>query len=110
MLRYYVITPPQHPFTIDQEKISMSAVKSYANGKFSAVEDPSKKTAIEHNFTYHAPTPEKIKRHETIRDTAKQLALLIFDETEESREQSLALTHLEEVTFWANAAIARYDR
>jgi hypothetical protein len=34
---------------------------------------------------------------------------MILDLTPESREQSLAITHLEQATMWANAAIARRE-
>jgi hypothetical protein len=37
------------------------------------------------------------------------LAYHIKAETPASREQSLALTHLEDAVFWANAAIARHE-
>lgn len=42
-----------------------------------------------------------------IRERAIELAHLIADETPPSREQSLALTKLEEAVFWAVAAVAR---
>ena len=49
-----------------------------------------------------------MERHEQARgvclDAAEQLVMLTGPP---SREQSLAITHLEEVMFWANAAIAR---
>jgi hypothetical protein len=63
---------------------------------------------IEHNFKYHAPTQSDIKKHQSIRDFAKSFAHLINESCIESREKSLALTKLEEVVMWANAAIARY--
>jgi hypothetical protein len=62
---------------------------------------------IENNFTYHAPTPGQPERYTQIREQAKALALSILELTPESREQSLALTKLEEAVFWANASIAR---
>lgn len=64
---------------------------------------------IEHDFTYHAPKDNQVDRYEFIRTRAKQLALAIADLTPESREQSLALTRIEEAVFWANAAIARNE-
>jgi hypothetical protein len=67
------------------------------------------KQRIENNFTYHAPKPGQPQRYEVIRNEAKELAMLIVEETPVSREQSLALTKLEEVVFWANAAIARNE-
>lgn len=58
-------------------------------------------------FTYHQPSEDKPALHQSIRSTAKEFALFIIINTPESREQSLALTKLEEAVFWANAAIAR---
>lgn len=60
-------------------------------------------------FTYHAPTPSQISRYTEIRDAALGFAHLIVGLTPESREQSLALTHLDEVVMFANAAIARRE-
>ena len=67
------------------------------------------KARIEKDFTYHRPTEEQASRMQKIRDTAKELAILVADSTPASREQSLALTSLEEVSMWANAAIARNE-
>ena len=64
---------------------------------------------IENNFTYHPPTGDQDERYTAIRAAAKSLALLIADKTPYSREQSLALTNLEQAVFWANAAIARNE-
>lgn len=60
-------------------------------------------------FTYHAPTGDQPQRYMTLRAKAMDIAELIVELTPESREQSLALTHLEEAVFWANAAIARRE-
>lgn len=62
---------------------------------------------IENRFTYHAPDAEKVERHELVRDLGKHLAEGLNVLLPEGREKSLAITHLEEVVFWANAAIAR---
>ncbi len=64
---------------------------------------------IEHNFTYHAPKGDQAGRYEKLRSAAKELGLLIVEHTPYSREQSLALTALEEASMWANAAIARNE-
>lgn len=45
----------------------------------------------------------------TVRNTALGLANLLYDSVPHTRERSLALTKLEEVVFWANAAIVRYE-
>jgi hypothetical protein len=62
---------------------------------------------FENNFTYHAPKPGQPEKYEKLRTTAKEFAYLIEQLTPKSREQSLAITKLEEVVFWANAAVAR---
>lgn len=64
---------------------------------------------IERDFTYHAPKAGQPERYTMLREKAKELALLIVDATPQSREQSLALTHLEQAAFYANAAIARNE-
>lgn len=60
-------------------------------------------------FTYHAPKDGQPEKYKRIRDTARDVAIMLIDLTPASREQSLALTKLEEVVFWANAAIARRE-
>ncbi|KIX13793.1 Acb2/Tad1 domain-containing protein [Dethiosulfatarculus sandiegensis] len=58
-------------------------------------------------FTYHAPKEGQPEKYEAMRAEALKLAELVNDSCPESREKSLALTKLDEVVFWANAAIAR---
>lgn len=65
------------------------------------------KEQIENNFTFHAATPKRAEKYDTIRNTAKDFALQLNELCPESRELSLAITKLEEVSMWANAAIAR---
>lgn len=60
-------------------------------------------------FTYHPPIGDQPMRYVAIREGARTLADLIVASTPGSREQSLALTALEEAVFWANAAIARRE-
>lgn len=64
---------------------------------------------IEVRFTYHPPTADQVPKYEAIRRVAKDFAHVINDLTPESREQSLAITALEEAVMWANAAIARRE-
>ncbi len=64
---------------------------------------------IQHDFQYHAPTPEKRDLHEQVRGLLKVVAMEVVALTPVSREQSLAVTHLEQALMWANAAIARND-
>jgi hypothetical protein len=60
-------------------------------------------------FNYHPPTTdEKIERHHQVREACRSAAEEVIEATgPPSREQSLAITHLEEAMYWANAAIAR---
>lgn len=60
-------------------------------------------------FTYHAPKSDQPERYVAIREKAKELARLVLQSTPQSREQSLAITKIEEAGFWANAAIARNE-
>jgi hypothetical protein len=60
-------------------------------------------------FDYHPPnTEEKQQRHQEVRGVCLGAADKLIEMTgPPSREQSLAITKLEEAMFWANAAIAR---
>lgn len=64
---------------------------------------------LERDFTYHPPKEDQAERYELIRASAKSFAGLILSMCPFSREQSLALTKLDEVVFWANASIARNE-
>jgi hypothetical protein len=59
-------------------------------------------------FTYHPPKEGQPEQYQAIRDGAYHLAGLINRTAPESREKSLAVTHLEDAVMWANAAIARH--
>jgi len=50
-------------------------------------------------------TSEQNARLEQLKASAAELALGIFNNTKNSREQALALTKLEEVVFWSRAAL-----
>ena len=60
-------------------------------------------------FTYHKPSGTHPQRYEALRRTALEYAREILLATPESREQSLALTALEEAVMLANAALARRE-
>lgn len=64
---------------------------------------------LSNRFNYHQPnTQDKIDRHQAVREACLDTAVAVVEATgEPSREQSLAITKLEEAMFWANAAIAR---
>tara|TARA_Y100000310_G_C20644818_1_gene795973 strand:- start:956 stop:1162 length:207 start_codon:yes stop_codon:yes gene_type:complete len=64
-------------------------------------------STIDNNFTYHAPKEGQPEKYTSIRAKAKELANLINDLCPDSREKSIAITNLEQSTFWANASIAR---
>ena len=57
-------------------------------------------------FSYHAPTTEAHTRHRAINDETLRLAKILRDLVPAGRQQSLALTKLEEVRMWANSGIA----
>lgn len=63
--------------------------------------------SIERNFKYHAPTDETRPKFESLRNNFQILARRIEELCPESRERSVAMTHLETALFWANASIAR---
>ena len=70
------------------------------------------KTAPEelaNRFTYHAPKNDQAARYEIIREQARTFAGRINELCPESREKALALTNLDQVVFWSNAAIARNE-
>jgi hypothetical protein len=60
-------------------------------------------------FTYHKPFGDQTARYEDIRAIAFDYADYLVNNCPDSRELSLAITKLEEVVFWANAAIARHE-
>ena len=60
-------------------------------------------------FTYHQPQGTQPQRYEHLRRRALEFAREMLLATPESREQSLALTALEEAVMWANAGIARRE-
>lgn len=63
---------------------------------------------IENDFKHHPPaTAERAALHQDIRLACKDLAGFIARAVPPGREQSVALTKLEEVMFWANSGIAR---
>lgn len=64
---------------------------------------------LENDFTYHPPKGDQIERYQQIRDKAKEFAMLVVTLAPASRECSLALTHIDSASMFANAAIARNE-
>jgi len=64
---------------------------------------------LKRRFSYHSPKCDQPERYEKLRAKALEFAELIVESTPDSREQALALTHLEEAVMQANAAIARRE-
>jgi len=64
---------------------------------------------IDNDFVYHAPFGDQVQRYADLREAGRQLAIKIVESTPISREQSLALTKLEEAIMHANSAIARNE-
>jgi hypothetical protein len=64
---------------------------------------------IKNESVYHPPFGDQQQRYAEIRTMYGQFATLIVNLTPISREQSVALTLLDEATMMANAAIARNE-
>lgn len=63
---------------------------------------------IENRFAFHpATTEEKRDAHTSVRQNCRALADFLNEKLPEGREKALAITKLEEVMFWGNAALAR---
>ena len=63
---------------------------------------------IQNRFDFHpAPNNEQTNEHTSVRVHCKELAFYLNEVLPEGREKSLAITHLEEVMFWSNGALAR---
>jgi hypothetical protein len=60
-------------------------------------------------FKYHPPTGNQPQKYDNIRKNALAFAELLDAMCPDSREKSLAITHLEEAVMWANASIARNE-
>jgi len=60
-------------------------------------------------FTYHAPKNNQLPRYQDIRGAAHNLAVIIEKHCPPSREKSIAITKLQEVSMFANASIAIHE-
>ena len=61
---------------------------------------------IHNRFTYHAASPKTRRLHELVSDSCEAMALQVTNTCEESREQAMALTAMEEVRMRWNQAVA----
>lgn len=69
---------------------------------------PEAMEALRKRFNYRKPPNDAVvKAHERLRAACFGTAMTVVDFTPECREQSVAITKLEEAMFWANAAVAR---
>jgi len=63
---------------------------------------------LENRFRHHPPaTEQRVRDHNSVRGACLMLSQQLDALLPPGREKSLALTNLEQVMFWANAAIAR---
>jgi hypothetical protein len=69
--------------------------------------NPDEEKELDIRFTYHAPKEGQQEKYVELRGLAKQFAIAVMNQCPVSREQSLALTKIEEAVMWANSAIAR---
>lgn len=60
---------------------------------------------LNRSLTNQTPTQEQVNSIELLRDVAQALGVAIIEHTPSSREQSLAITKLEEVVMWGVKAI-----
>lgn len=66
---------------------------------------------IEHDLSLHSPKDDTVAAAlDDLRHEAKVLGRLIAFHTPPSREQSLAITNLEQTLQWAIAAIVRHQQ
>lgn len=73
------------------------------------LQDKSLLSDISNRTEYHPPDVKTAGKHEYIRLTIHGTMVDVASVVPPGREQSLALTKLEEAMFWANAGIARQN-
>lgn len=67
--------------------------------------DNERLAALDRSMTNITPTPDQIDRIEALRVIAKTYGAAIISTCLDSRERSLALTHLEDSIMWAVKSI-----
>jgi len=60
---------------------------------------------LRNRFTYHKPTGNQAVKYEVIRNLCLDIALRLNELCPDSRELSLALTHLEQTCMWSIQSI-----
>ena len=65
--------------------------------------------ALERSLTNHTPPSQVAEQIEEIRYLAKTMGLRIINVCPDTRERSLALTHLEETVMWAVKSLVLPD-
>lgn len=70
---------------------------------------PNTREDIVNRFSYHPPKSGQAVKYEGIRSLALEYALKLSEICPPSRELATAMTKLDEVVFFANAAIARNE-
>lgn len=68
--------------------------------------DERQQKQLDEMFTHHPPKGDQTERYIMIREHARSMAELLVHSCPPSRERSLALTHLQQVSMFANASIA----
>lgn len=61
---------------------------------------------LQHIFSYHAPTPQKLEQYNTLRTAALVFAQAIVDNTPAGADQTAAVRKVREAVMTANASIA----
>jgi len=63
---------------------------------------------LDNRFEYHPPrSAARAGAHTTVRTACKDVARQFNEFLPDGREKAVVMTRLEEVMFWANAALAR---
>jgi len=75
----------------------------------SVTRHPIESENLDSMFVFHAPKGDQAERYGEIRAAARELAAFISERCPKSRELSMALSHVDEAVFCANAAIARNE-
>jgi len=61
---------------------------------------------IEHWFTFHPASTEQATKYGRIREAAKEFALVVWENTPGSADQSASIRKIREAAMTANAAVA----